>query len=163
MNPALQPIMSHSKLSSAYDISQSDLRKESCDAIGIGEMSSLDSGELLQTQVMEAVHLTFNLEAGVLLPLALRGRLLHGRHFTFKSIVGDIAITFVPPNVTGAFVNAEHPYAAHGPWLQVLLSPENIEEMLEAFRAFSNLDEATLPKTLTWPERGFGISIVPDD
>lgn len=49
----------------------------------------------------------------------LRGRLLHGRHFTYKSINGDTAITFVSTGVEGAFATEEHPYAAHGPWLQV--------------------------------------------
>lgn len=49
-----------------------------------------------------------------------RGRLLHGRHFTYKSINGDTAITFVSTGVEGAFATEEHPYAAHGPWLQVL-------------------------------------------
>lgn len=48
-----------------------------------------------------------------------RGRLLHGRHFTYKSINGDTAITFVSTGVEGAFATEEHPYAAHGPWLQV--------------------------------------------
>lgn len=48
-----------------------------------------------------------------------RGRLLHGRHFTYKSITGDMAITFVSTGVEGAFATEEHPYAAHGPWLQV--------------------------------------------
>lgn len=163
IKPGLPPIVSHSKLSSTFDESQSDLRKDSCNAVGIGEVGCLDPGELLQTQILEAVHLTFNLESGILLPLALRGRLLHGRHFTFKSVIGGIAITFVPPSVTGSFVNTEHPYAAHGPWLQVLLTEENIEEMLEAFRIFSNLDEASFPKTFTWPERGLRISILPEE
>lgn len=49
-----------------------------------------------------------------------RGRLLHGRHFTYKSINGDTAITFVSTGVEGAFATEEHPYAAHGPWLQVM-------------------------------------------
>ncbi|EMP29091.1 Suppressor of fused like protein [Chelonia mydas] len=51
------------------------------------------------------------------------GRLLHGRHFTYKSITGDTAITFVSTGVEGAFATEEHPYAAHGPWLQVRASP----------------------------------------
>lgn len=45
--------------------------------------------------------------------------MLHGRHFTYKSINGDTAITFVSTGVEGAFATEEHPYAAHGPWLQV--------------------------------------------
>lgn len=47
--------------------------------------------------------------------------MLHGRHFTYKSIHGDTAITFVSSGVEGAFATEEHPYAAHGPWLQVLI------------------------------------------
>lgn len=30
-----------------------------------------------------------------------------------------MAITFVSTGVEGAFATEEHPYAAHGPWLQV--------------------------------------------
>ncbi|KAG8135691.1 hypothetical protein E2320_008697, partial [Naja naja] len=66
---------------------------------------------------LESVHLKFNQESGALIPLCLRGRLLHGRHFTYKSITGDTAITFVSTGVEGAFATEEHPYAAHGPWL----------------------------------------------
>ena len=55
----------------------------------------------------------------VLCLIFCRGRLLHGRHFTYKSINGDTAITFVSTGVEGAFATEEHPYAAHGPWLQV--------------------------------------------
>uniref|UniRef100_A0A8C7TTR7 Suppressor of fused homolog n=1 Tax=Oncorhynchus mykiss TaxID=8022 RepID=A0A8C7TTR7_ONCMY len=75
--------------------------------------------ELVRTRQLESVHLKFNQESGTLLPLCLRGRLLHGRHFTYKSINGDTAITFVSTGVEGAFATEEHPYAAHGPWLQV--------------------------------------------
>lgn len=53
-----------------------------------------------------------------------RGRLKHGRHFTFKSFAGDVAITFVCAGVQGTFADERHPYAAHGPWLQVFLGSE---------------------------------------
>lgn len=53
-----------------------------------------------------------------------RGRLKHGRHFTFKSFAGDVAITFVCTGVQGTFADERHPYAAHGPWLQVFLGSE---------------------------------------
>ena len=36
-----------------------------------------------------------------------------------KPVLGDVAITFVTPNIVGALCTEEHPYAAHGPWLQV--------------------------------------------
>lgn len=54
------------------------------------------------------------------------GRLLHGRHFTYKSINGDTAITFVSTGVEGAFATEEHPYAAHGPWLQVYIHTHTV-------------------------------------
>ncbi|KAF3827878.1 hypothetical protein GH733_001113, partial [Mirounga leonina] len=79
--------------------------------------------ELVRTRQLESVHLKFNQESGALIPLCLRGRLLHGRHFTYKSITGDMAITFVSTGVEGAFATEEHPYAAHGPWLQPQRNP----------------------------------------
>jgi len=51
--------------------------------------------ELVCTRSLDSVQLKFNLEAGALLPLACKGRVLHGRHFTFKSVNGDTAVTFV--------------------------------------------------------------------
>jgi suppressor of fused-like protein len=55
--------------------------------------------ELLRTQTLKDVHLVFNLEAAKLIILALKGRLKHGRHFTFKSFSGDVAITFVSSGI----------------------------------------------------------------
>lgn len=51
--------------------------------------------EPVYTKTIDAVHLKFNPEAGSLLSLACKGRVLHGRHFTFKSVNGDTAITLV--------------------------------------------------------------------
>lgn len=90
-------------------------RKQSFDSTG----SSEGPNELLRTRSLEAVHLKFNLEAGSLLPLALRGRLKHGRHFTYMSAHNDTAITLVSTSVNGSIADENHPFAAHGPWLQV--------------------------------------------
>lgn len=68
----------------------------------------------VMAQINENTPLLF-----ILYLIFYRGRLLHGRHFTYKSINGDTAITFVSTGVEGAFATEEHPYAAHGPWLQV--------------------------------------------
>ncbi len=51
-----------------------------------------------------------------------RGRLAHGRHFTFKSIITDSAITLVSSDVIGTSVDENCPYAACGTWLQVCKS-----------------------------------------
>ncbi|XP_073452250.1 suppressor of fused homolog isoform X3 [Aquarana catesbeiana] len=90
------------------------------------------------------------------------GRLLHGRHFTYKSITGDTAITFVSTGVEGAFATEEHPYAAHGPWLQILLTEELVERMLEDLEDLSSPEEMKLPKEYSWPEKKLKISILPD-
>ncbi|XP_064419024.1 suppressor of fused homolog isoform X2 [Latimeria chalumnae] len=90
------------------------------------------------------------------------GRLLHGRHFTYKSITGDTAITFVSTGVEGAFATEEHPYAAHGPWLQVLLTEELVEKMLEDLEDLTSPEELKLPKEYSWPEQKLQISILPD-
>ena len=63
--------------------------------------------------------------------LYFRGRLKHGRHFTFKSVLNDVAITLVSSSVVGSIAEETHPYAAHGPWLQVLFTDDFIEQMLE--------------------------------
>lgn len=54
-----------------------------------------------------------------LLFAAQSGRLLHGRHFTYKSKAGDVAITFVTDDVEGSLANRSNPFAMHGPWLHV--------------------------------------------
>ncbi|GIY70853.1 suppressor of fused homolog [Caerostris extrusa] len=122
-------------------------RKASYDSNINGEMPTLEAPELLQTKFLESVHLQFNLEAGTILPLALRGRLKHGRHFTFKSVIGDVAITLVPVSVSGAFVDAEHPFAAHGPWLQLLLTDNDIDHMLDDLLAMTMAEGLAFPKT----------------
>ncbi|XP_026134489.1 suppressor of fused homolog isoform X4 [Carassius auratus] len=118
--------------------------------------------ELVRTRQLESVHLKFNQESGTLLPLCLRGRLLHGRHFTYKSINGDTAITFVSTGVEGAFATEEHPYAAHGPWLQILLTEEFVEQMLAEIQDLSTREVSKLPKEYSWPDKKLKISVLPD-
>uniref|UniRef100_A0A9J8BSG4 Suppressor of fused homolog n=1 Tax=Cyprinus carpio carpio TaxID=630221 RepID=A0A9J8BSG4_CYPCA len=118
--------------------------------------------ELVRTRQLESVHLKFNQESGTLLPLCLRGRLLHGRHFTYKSINGDTAITFVSTGVEGAFATEEHPYAAHGPWLQILLTEEFVEQMLADVQDLSPREVSKLPKEYSWPNKKLKISVLPD-
>ena len=72
-----------------------------------------------------------------------RGRLKHDRHFTFKNIQGDLAITFVTPAVYGSFVNHEQRYALHGPWLQVLIPNDEIDQMLSELDNVTEIDKVT--------------------
>ncbi|KFM58539.1 Suppressor of fused-like protein, partial [Stegodyphus mimosarum] len=150
-------------MSAAADQHEGSSRKDSYDSNMNSEVAALEPAELLQTKFLESVHLQFNLEAGTILPLALRGRLKHGRHFTFKSVVGDVAITLVPTSVSGAFVDVEHPFAAHGPWLQVLLTEEDIEIMLSDLNEVSELDAIVLPKTFEWCEKKLSVTLMHED
>jgi len=134
-------------------------RKESFDST----VSSEGPTELIRTRSLETIHLKFNLEAGSLLPLAFRGRLKHGRHFTFKGIMNDIAITLVSSSVVGSITDEEHPFAAHGTWLQVLIQDEAINDMLDDLEELSCPDEILCPKTYSWPEKRLCITIVPDE
>ncbi|KAK3698679.1 hypothetical protein RRG08_046181 [Elysia crispata] len=139
--------------------SQAQSRKESFDST----VSSDGPTELIRTRTLDTVHLKFNLEAGSLLPLALRGRLKHGRHFTFKGIMNDIAITLVSSSVVGSITDEEHPFAAHGTWLQVLIQDEALEDMIIDLDELSRPDDILCPKTYSWPEKRLCITILPDE
>ena len=66
-------------------------------------------------------------------------------------------------SVTGTFVNSDHPYAAHGPWLQVLIPDDFATEMITDIEILNqNTDEITFPKTFVWPDRKIVITIVPN-
>ncbi|GFG39370.1 hypothetical protein Cfor_08323 [Coptotermes formosanus] len=135
---------------------------EPLDTPSSDEFGILESTELLRSKRLESLHLTFNLEAGSLLPLAIRGRVKHGRHFTFKSVLGDTAITLVAPTVTGTLVDSEHPYVAHGPWLQVLIPDDLAQVMSDSFEVLNNPEELILPKTFVWPDHKMAITVVED-
>ncbi|KAE8749523.1 hypothetical protein FOCC_FOCC003788 [Frankliniella occidentalis] len=147
---------SNDRLSSPFDSNGNSCRKNSFDDSSQG----LESTELMRTRRLDGLHLTFNLESGLLLPLAIRGRVQHGRHFTFKSVLGDTAITLVASNVTGTFVTADNPFVAHGPWLQVLVSEDLAQQMSESFELLTN--EISLPKVFTWKGHKLAITIVAD-
>uniref|UniRef100_A0A8C3XS34 Suppressor of fused homolog n=1 Tax=Chelydra serpentina TaxID=8475 RepID=A0A8C3XS34_CHESE len=182
--PVLPPINAQRQNGLNYDRAPS--RKDSLES---ESSAAIIPHELIRTRQLESVHLKFNQESGALIPLCLRGRLLHGRHFTYKSITGDTAITFVSTGVEGAFATEEHPYAAHGPWLQVrasfssssftsflfrrkesiawqlhkiLLTEEFVERMLEDLEDLTSPEEFKLPKEYSWPEKKLKVSILPD-
>ncbi|XP_045475827.1 suppressor of fused homolog [Harmonia axyridis] len=121
-----------------------------------------ETSELGHLKRLEGVLLVFNLEAGSLLPLAIRGRVKHGRHFTFKSVLGETAITLVTSAVTGTMVDVEHPYVAQGFWLQVFIPDDLAQDMSEKFQILSNPESLILPHTFTWHEHKLSITIIPD-
>lgn len=74
-------------------------------------------------------------------PLSCRGRLKHGRHFTFKSTLNESAVTLVSPSVAGAIVDSEHRYATHGLWLQVLLNDEFIDQLCHQLEFLNDITQ----------------------
>ncbi|NXC53739.1 SUFU protein, partial [Aleadryas rufinucha] len=155
--PVLPPI--NAQRQNGLNLDRAPSRKDSLES---ESSAAIIPHELIRTRQLESVHLKFNQESGALIPLCLRGRLLHGRHFTYKSITGDTAITFVSTGVEGAFATEEHPYAAHGPWLQILLTEEFVERMLEDLEDLNSPEEFKLPKEYSWPEKKLKVSILPD-
>jgi suppressor of fused-like protein len=64
-----------------------------------------------------------------------RGRIRHGRHFTFKGATGNATITFVAPSVAGTLVSDDKPFVAQGSWLHVLL-PNSFLDIMESSLKF---------------------------
>lgn len=72
---------------------------------------------------------------------------MHGRHFTFKSILSHTAITIVAPSVTGTLVSREKPYVVQGPWLQVLLPEDLTEKMAQEFQILNSPSQVIINRT----------------
>lgn len=70
--------------------------------------------------------------------IIFRGRVKHGRHFTFKSVLGETAITLVAHSVTGTLVENEHPFVTQGSWLQVLISDDLAQDMAVTFQVYQS-------------------------
>ncbi|XP_060809106.1 suppressor of fused homolog [Amyelois transitella] len=122
------------------------------------------------------VHLMMNPEAARLLPLAIDGRVRHSRHFTWRC--GVQAITVLHRDVQGALADSRRPYAAAGPWLQILIPTELAEDMSKQVANFSYLADSdseidsedegerpappAVPLTLHWPKYRLKISVLHD-
>ncbi len=117
--------------------------------------------EMHPTRPIECLDVHFSLEAGELLPLAICDRLKHGRHFTFLNANSpEHAITLVPPGVTGAMVSAEVPFVSRGPWLQIYLPKDFLEQLERQFSVLQYPEEVVLPLVFRWPERRLRICVL---
>lgn len=107
---------------------------------------------------LDGLHLTLAPYAAKFLMLAIRDRIRHGRHFTFKC--QNLAVTFVSESVTGAVVTKLNPYGVLGYWMQVLISDDLIPKMIDAFKELTiNDDKMVLPKHFEWPDKNLIIDI----
>ncbi|OWR41757.1 putative suppressor of fused [Danaus plexippus plexippus] len=128
-----------------------------------------------EVEYLNGVHLLLNAEAASLLPLAIDGRVLHDRHFTWRQ--GPRTVTLLTPAVGGAFVTRAKPYASKGPWLQILIPPELAGDMSKQVSGLARLSDSdsesdedstetsprpSIPITLTWPHYRLSISVLHD-
>ncbi|XP_072941345.1 suppressor of fused homolog [Epargyreus clarus] len=119
-------------------------------------------------EYLDGVHLIMDGEAASLLPLAIDGRVLHGRHFTWRS--AGRAVTLLAPSVAGAFASAARPYAHRAGWLQIVIPLELAREMspvvnplraLAAPDSESSGDEApAAPRALSWPRHRLRLTVL---
>ncbi|XP_022661750.1 suppressor of fused homolog [Varroa destructor] len=135
------------------------LHKDPC------EEQCLEEGMPPPIRRLKALHLHINLEAGLLLPLMLKGRLKHGRHFTYKSAHDSNALTFVVPSVQGSFVTEEAPFGVEGQWCQALIQEDLLEDMIDDLDHLTKDDPEmlTLPKTYNFPHHNLSITLLPED
>ncbi|GAB0094952.1 Suppressor of fused homolog [Sergentomyia squamirostris] len=104
------------------------------------------------------IELTLAPYAAKFLILAIKDRIRHGRHFTFKS--QNLAVTFVAESVTGAMVNHKIPYALIGYWMQILIPDDLVPRMLHSFgRIDKNPENLTLPLEFEFLDKGIKIII----
>ncbi|KFB40789.1 AGAP001948-PA-like protein [Anopheles sinensis] len=101
---------------------------------------------------LTGIELTLAPYAAKFLILAVKDRIRHGRHFTFKA--QNMAVTFVAESVTGSIVNRQTPYAVLGCWVQILIPNRLVPRMVESFAELGtkSSDNLKIPLTYEWPE-----------
>ncbi|XP_055639082.1 suppressor of fused homolog [Toxorhynchites rutilus septentrionalis] len=100
---------------------------------------------------LNGIELTLAPYAAKFLILAIKDRIRHGRHFTFKA--QNMAVTFVAESVTGAIVNKDAPYGVLGYWVQILIRNSLIPKMLDALIDLNkSSDNLKIPLVYEWPE-----------
>lgn len=112
-----------------------------------------DQPEAPDSVTLDGIELQIAPYAAKFLLLAIKDRIRHGRHFTFKA--QHLALTFVAESVTGAGVTKEAPYGVLGYWIQVLITDDLIPRMIEDFKN-ANLDRISQlgeRREFEWPDK----------
>lgn len=89
--------------------------------------------------------------------LAIKDRVRHGRHFTFKA--QNLALTFLAESVTGSVVSKDHPYGVLGYWIQVMITDDLVQRMIESFSTITNEKNSSTRKEFEWPDKNLKIII----
>lgn len=102
---------------------------------------------------LEGIEITLAPYAAKYLMLAIKDRIRHGRHFTFKA--QHLALTLVAESVTGSAVSKASPYGIIGYWIQVLIPDDLVPRMMADFQR-ANLDGTTEVQQrleFDWPDK----------
>lgn len=134
---------------------------ESLRSLTLSSVSASLNSYIKDTPLDRAVHLdgieiTFSPCAVDFLTLALRDRIRHGKHFTFKS--DRMALTFVAEGVSGSAVTKDHRYGVLGYWIQVLITQDLLNKMLRDFEGKLNTKE-DIKKEFYWEEENLRIVV----
>ncbi|KAH8420712.1 hypothetical protein KR222_002484 [Zaprionus bogoriensis] len=108
---------------------------------------------------LDGIEITLAPYAAKYLLLAIKDRIRHGRHFTFKA--QHLALTLVAETVTGSAVSVSEPYGVLGYWVQVLISDDLVPRLMEAFRN-AQLDGSKEPEQrleFDWPDKNFKLIV----
>ncbi|XP_063695826.1 suppressor of fused homolog [Culicoides brevitarsis] len=91
--------------------------------------------------------------AAKFLVLAIRDRVRHGRHFTFKD--QKYALTFVSESVTGSNCSTNNPYVILGYWIQVLITEDLVNRMIDAFKCLesTSIELLKLPQVFEFSDK----------
>lgn len=129
----------------------------------------LENVELAPDRIYPSMYLLLPIEAFRILPIVLKGVLAHKRHFTYQSFRGDLATTFVPERCENSgkevqsLVHPECRYRKQGVWLQIFVSDDMREQILEKISEdIQKGSELQLPKSYEWPDYNFHITVVND-
>ncbi|XP_065370750.1 suppressor of fused homolog [Calliphora vicina] len=102
---------------------------------------------------LDGIEITLAPYAAKYLMLAIKDRIRHGRHFTFKA--QHLALTLVAESVTGSSVSKTSPYGIIGYWIQVLIPDDLVPRMMSDFQR-ANLDGSSDVQQrleFEWPDK----------
>lgn len=149
-------------------LNESEIKKETdlnqmfpCSANNSVNMSCPIDFQPIPSRVipLDGLELVFRApSAAKFLILAIKDRIRHGRHFTFKG--QKFAVTFVAESVTGSIVSKQNPFGIIGFWMQVLISDDLVQRMVSSFENLpDNPDDLSLPHIFEYPDKNLRIVI----
>lgn len=132
------------------------LRSLTLSSVSASLNSCIKDTPLDRAVYLDGIEIIFSPYAIDYLTLALRDRVRHGKHFTFKS--DRMALTFVAEGVSGAAVSRDQRYGVLGYWVQVLIPQDLLDKMLSDFQDKLDAKE-NIRKEFFWEEENLRIIV----